>query len=71
VPTPTPTVAQLIKLHTALLQAQVELDTRGDELQRLEEIEMVPLGITVSPHAKRAIIEALAIVEELLKGAQA
>jgi hypothetical protein len=67
----TPTVAQLMKIHTALLQAQVELGTRGGELKRLSEIEMIPIGISVSPHAERSIGEAIAVVEELLKAVQA
>lgn len=59
-------ITDLLKIQSALAAAEHELRLRGDELRRLQDVEMVPLGISVTAKVERDVQEAQAVVQRLI-----
>lgn len=55
-------MSQLLKVQAALTGADAELQVRGDELRRLQDVEQIPLSVSVTAKAEREVREALVVV---------
>lgn len=55
-------MSHLLKVQAALTSADAELQVRGDELRRLQDVEQIPLSVSVTAKAEREVREALVVV---------